>query len=58
MKRRTILKLVSNSDISLYKNVNIFEIVSSRYIRSGMRHLLEPEQLIPAERGHESDISK
>ncbi len=49
---------MGNSDINTDSGANIFNILSSRYQRSGMRRLFGGEALVPADQPASTDISK
>lgn len=49
---------MGNNDINTETSTSIFDIVSNRYKRSGIRRLLGSEQLIPADGAASSDINR
>ena len=49
---------MGNSDINTESSSNIFDILSNRYRRSGIRRLLGAEQIIPSDKASTSDINK
>lgn len=49
---------MGNNDINTETTTSIFDIVSNRYKRSGIRRLLGSEQLIPADGAASSDINR
>ncbi len=49
---------MGNSDINTDSQTNIFQILSNRYQRSGMRRLFSGEQVVPADRPSDNQINK